>query len=227
MKTIKTVKFIQLGLTIIFDIFFFLILFLNKTFRYTIFINKTLFLICVLLWIFSVGTIAFIVFDIKELLVLEINANELSNEANFDKLTGIPNRHSFDKTLKLYEDSEKINDLGCILFKIANIHSINDSMGREQGDTVIKAFSKILEQVVFKYGSVGRNGGNDYIALVDNASKEIIENIYEEINQELSFYNKNNSSLPIEMESAYMLNSITHFEDISELISAVYMKMGI
>ena len=60
----------------------------------------------------------------------------------------------------------------CITLDITNLKEINRSYGHLRGNDLIREFSLILQTASSGLCFVGRNGGNEFIALFENCSRE-------------------------------------------------------
>jgi len=90
-----------------------------------------------------------------------------------DQLTNIPNRRNFDNQLNL-EWRRAIRDKLPLSFLILDVDMFklyNDTYGHQEGDAVLKAVSKKLEQTVKRSSDfIARWGGEEFVALLPNTS---------------------------------------------------------
>ena len=105
-------------------------------------------------------------------------------QANFDSLTGLPNRFlTLDRLSQLLTEAERNHHHVAVLFlDLDDFKKINDSLGHESGDKLLIDAAHRLSSVVRSVDTVGRLGGDEFIVLlgslshrVDSAS--VIENI--------------------------------------------------
>lgn len=59
---------------------------------------------------------------------------------------------------------------------------------------------------------VGRNGGNEFLMIVNHGSHDTMEYFIESLNQQLKEYNEEHSNAPIQIQYAYILNEEAHAE---------------
>lgn len=99
--------------------------------------------------------------------------------AYHDLLTRLPNNICFSSMLN--ESLEK--GKGAVFFiGIDNLKNINDTLGHEYGDLLLKIASELLKLFVIEYGLVSRFSGDVFAILIHNAeSKEILINISKNI----------------------------------------------
>ncbi len=219
-KRFRTFKTIQLTTAIIFFIVYFLLLFLNPSLRDNIYTNKELFLLCGLLWLFMIYSFVTIFFDLKKLRESIVSEHTLNRKAYLDTLTGIPNRYSCDLIFDTYKDATDIDEIGCALFSISNLSDINEKEGREAGDQALQDFSALLGSVADSYGFVGRNGGNEFIAVLENCTDGYMTQFIKAVEDEIKARGYTYS-----VTSAYVLNHYEKLQHFNELISLVYRKI--
>lgn len=224
MKQFKLVKYIQLGCSILFDFAFFLILFFTPSLRYTVFTDRTLTILCTIMWILCLGTLGFLIFDIQKILELEVTHHELNREAYLDNLTGIPNRNSLDSLFGLSVDSAKLKGMGCGVIELSNLIEINETYGHEQGDDAIQAFCSLFEQVGDRFGFVVRNGGNEYLALFENCTEEIMKSFFCQLKTALKEYNEGHGHISLQIKYAYTLNKEANASSMTDLIGLTYRR---
>ena len=115
--------------------------------------------------------------------------NELREVAEFDSLTGLPNRYCYNEFLKKTVLMEKST---CVfLFDINNLKYTNDTYGHGKGDELIKNASLCIKDCFLD--SFGKNcyriGGDEFVAILDDIKKEDIGNYIEKFNEKQKEYN--------------------------------------
>ena len=217
-------KILQLSLFIILEFFFLLFLVLY-------FINAgealrgpmSIIMACILACFF-VLSIVFLLLDLKHLKRISGFSKQWEQMAYIDK-SGIHNRYSLDLLFQSYSTPESLENVGCCLFTIKNLEEINQKAGREAGDEVIKDFCNILDESGAKYGFVGRNGGNEFIIVLENCTKATMSLIYAAMDKRLHFYNERHPLLPIKINRAFTLNSKENCSSFFGLLTATYAKL--
>lgn len=93
----------------------------------------------------------------------------LSYNAEHDSLTGLKNRESFLSHLKQEFTEASHNDdyIFAIFFLDLNkFKTINDTLGHDIGDELLKTFAKVLQHVVHGRDVVARLGGDEFTILL-------------------------------------------------------------
>ncbi|MFD3157113.1 putative bifunctional diguanylate cyclase/phosphodiesterase [Haloimpatiens sp. FM7330] len=139
---------------------------------------------------------------------LEKSYNELSkayekiqNLAYYDHLTKLPNRLFFTNQLK--HELEK-NHRGTVLFlDLDDFKKINDSLGHNYGDMLLKKISNNLKQYVNQGDVIARFGGDEFLILLP----EVIHHT-EAANIAQTILNMFNSKFKIGKKQVYISASI-------------------
>lgn len=104
-------------------------------------------------------------------------------QANNDYLTGLYNRMKCEKDLKLsIDDAKTKNSSGAVLFMdLDNFKSINDGLGHQYGDKMLKMIAAKLQKIDGIENSCYRVGGDEFIIIIEPAvideSARIIDDI--------------------------------------------------
>lgn len=220
-KGFKLFKMIQLAILVIFAIMFFAYIYFDESLRNSVYTNKSLLTICVFLWAFMIYSIICIILDFFQLEGHIVHDNVLNKAVYTDTLTGIPNRFGCDMIFEEYSGLKDISKLGCAVIKIANLDAINHENGRSAGNVTLVDFSKIIEKVGADYGFVGRNNGNEFLAVIDNCSGSNMSDFFGKLEEEIDAYNKVNQ-ISIEISKTNLLNEEAKAKDFNELIEKLY-----
>jgi diguanylate cyclase (GGDEF)-like protein/PAS domain S-box-containing protein len=91
--------------------------------------------------------------------------------AYYDTLTGLPNRNYFRQYLNEVLTAKK-NETAAVLFlDLDRFKNINDTKGHSVGDLILKKVAQRLENAVKTEGFVSRQGGDEFIILIENSDK--------------------------------------------------------
>jgi len=105
------------------------------------------------------------IFDITEKKRLE---NELSQLADTDELTGLPNRRNGMRKLEiLHEDGKRKKRAYCIaMIDIDHFKQLNDQYGHSNGDLVLREFADLTKRTLRSGDVCFRYGGEEFITLL-------------------------------------------------------------
>ncbi|MDH5516995.1 MAG: EAL domain-containing protein [Gammaproteobacteria bacterium] len=95
---------------------------------------------------------------------------ELEYLAYYDVLTGLPNRSLLIERIRQATMKAKRNDsLFALLFvDLDRFKSINDSLGHDFGDQLIKEVAQRIKSLLRESDTVARNGGDEFVILIEN-----------------------------------------------------------
>ena len=101
---------------------------------------------------------------------LERLADEFRHRAFHDSLTGLPNRALlYEKFPKSISHAKRVNKkIALILIDLDNFKTINDTMGHDFGDELLKIFAERLTDNLRGEDLVCRLGGDEFIVLAED-----------------------------------------------------------
>lgn len=104
-----------------------------------------------------------------------------------DFLTGLNNRRYFFMTgEKLYASAKRESlSLVCAMFDIDFFKKVNDSLGHEAGDLVLKQVAKIMQKKMRTTDIVARIGGEEFCILAANMDPKEAHRIFNELRQQV------------------------------------------
>ena len=120
----------------------------------------------------------------REISERETNEEQLSRLANFDGLTGLPNRTLFRDRLKqaLARSLGSSRQLALMFLDVDRFKIINDSLGHDVGDQLLVAMSSVLANCLRESDSIARNdrpsvvgevfrlGGDEFMILAEDVN---------------------------------------------------------
>lgn len=109
---------------------------------------------------------------------------KLQQSMDKDYLTQIYNRQGFEKKAENYLKKHPKEDCVGILIDIDDFKYINDLYGHSIGDEVLKHLSARLVSELPENSIVGRNGGDEFSALIENTKGTDIEPILQKLTAE-------------------------------------------
>jgi diguanylate cyclase (GGDEF)-like protein len=106
----------------------------------------------------------------------ELQQSELQLEriAYFDELTQLPNRREFKVRLDqlLASGPSRSNSFAVLLIDLDRFKQVNDTLGHEAGDQLLREVADRLRQSVPEQGTVARLGGDEFVVLVPGLSEK-------------------------------------------------------
>jgi len=105
-------------------------------------------------------------------IVRDISERKMAEEkilylANYDSLTGIPNRaYLMDRLNLILEDANKDNfKFALMLFDIDKFKKINDVYGHTCGDIVLRNIAQIIRNTISEVDFIARLGGDEFVII--------------------------------------------------------------
>ncbi|MBR0092775.1 MAG: EAL domain-containing protein [Lachnospiraceae bacterium] len=122
------------------------------------------------------------IYDITEKKVYQ---KRIEQQAYTDFLTGLYNRMRFERDLtKQLEDAKRMGTKGALMYiDLDDFKHINDGLGHQYGDILLKTISKAMSAVEGLEGSCYRMGGDEFVAIVRSEQYHRLEMILEDIQE--------------------------------------------
>ncbi|CAG4889095.1 cyclic di-GMP phosphodiesterase [Paraburkholderia saeva] len=110
----------------------------------------------------------------------------LSELANTDSLTGLPNRNAIqDQIREAIESSKEGESVGILFLDLDNFKKVNDHYGHVFGDRLIQDVSSAIRGCLDARDTLARLGGDEFIVLSVDASRTALEETAERILERL------------------------------------------
>jgi len=95
---------------------------------------------------------------------------DLFERASSDSLTGLSNRRVFENRIHSMMDSARRyqNPLTMVSMDLDRFKEINDNLGHQRGDEVLKAVAEVLKRAVRSTDLLVRMGGDEFLLVLDN-----------------------------------------------------------
>ncbi|MBP6986465.1 MAG: EAL domain-containing protein [Alphaproteobacteria bacterium] len=100
-----------------------------------------------------------------------VNMEEkLEYQATHDQLTGLPNRTLLRDRIQssIYRSGRKGTHVGVLFFDLDRFKLINDSLGHEAGDELLKGISTRLSSMTRASDTISRLGGDEFVVVVSD-----------------------------------------------------------
>ena len=130
----------------------------------------------------------------EQLRTTQETLNKVSILATTDSLTNLCNRrHIMEKFDKMILEAQASNQhIGLIMLDIDHFKVVNDTLGHQAGDVVLKEVSHILKENAREIDAVGRIGGEEFLILCKNSDIEtlsfVAERLRKKVEEKVIFY---------------------------------------
>lgn len=139
------------------------------------------------------------------------------SQAKIDPLTRLGNRIAYDEYLASLERKSNIV-LAVINIDLDGFKIINDVLGHHEGDKVLRVFARQLEEVFEGKGVSIRLGGDEFIVLVNENRRDIVEKYIETLTNNINKYNET-GDIPCHIKFSYGMDIFNStYNSIHELI---------
>lgn len=96
-------------------------------------------------------------------------AERLAWAANYDSLTGLPNRAFFHEALGEAISRNKPGfRLALMLLDLDHFKQVNDTLGHDAGDAVLTTFARRLTEAIDGTATIARLGGDEFAVMIEN-----------------------------------------------------------
>lgn len=101
-----------------------------------------------------------------------------------DALTGCNSRAAIDLVMhKLQND--RSHDIAIVYMDLNKFKFVNDTYGHDKGDELLCIFSDVINSILGKSGLVGRMGGDEFICIMLDTTKDEFDIIWKKVEEEL------------------------------------------
>ncbi len=174
------------------------------------------------IFILVVTVIASTTDEFVELLELGIKAGKIGKIAFTDANTGLGNPAAFkNKFEELDMTKGNYSYIGIIQFDVNNLKIINDTLGHEMGDLLIKNAAEIIEESFGAIGSCYRVGGDEFVAITTyNHAPLVCEDAILKFEAAIERFNRDpdrHFDLRIAYGVAYYQNDSRMFQSLKEV----------
>ncbi|MBI44161.1 MAG: diguanylate cyclase [Oceanospirillales bacterium] len=112
----------------------------------------------------------------SDITALKNHARELSRAANYDELTGLPNRQQLEARLRVARQHARRQEtsLAVCYLDVDGFRDYNNQLGRPFGDRLLRTLAERLTRSLRSGDTVSRIGGDEFVILLQNDQGEAV-----------------------------------------------------
>lgn len=151
----------------------------------------------------------------------------LQKKVYLDEATGLPNKNKCEEILNETEPI-LVNELVAMcVFDLNNLRTINNNLGHDKGDEYIRSFAIQLREAVPEEFFAGRDGGDEFIAVLKGLDHEGVRKCLQNIRNQATEYSRQHPEMPISYAAGYALSSDFEGSTMRELFRLADKNMYI
>lgn len=142
---------------------------------------------------------------------IEEQNKKLKEQSIKDPLTSLYNRRHFYPYVKekLVQAQQESVSISLILIDFNNFKNINDQLGHQEGDQVLKSFANLLLTIRENFDGAFRFGGDEFVLVIPGCREETAEEIATKLNQDIKTLHKVASI-------SYGVVELSNFEELND-----------
>lgn len=141
----------------------------------------------------------------EELRERKIYEKKLHYIGSHDAMTGLLNRRSLEEELQRL-DRRTSGSVGILVCDVDGLKLLNDTFGHSEGDRLLLTVSEILRESVPEPGLLFRAGGDEFVAILQEAGREDMEAVYRRIQRQMQSRNESDPSRLISLSVGYAVS---------------------
>jgi len=138
-------------------------------------------------------------------------ANELQTLSEIDEMTGVYNRNKYLSMIA--DDYAKEDKVAVIFWDINYLKTVNDTMGHEHGDALIKIVASAIQKISNQFDNAYRIGGDEFVMIMRGGDEKAVKKKLAEWKAEMS-KTDGIENVPISASYGYAYGKGTELENI-------------
>ena len=122
-----------------------------------------------------------------------------------DALTGLYNRAYFEEAMERLQVENGL--IGLVVCDVDGLKLVNDTLGHHTGDQLLIAAAQVIKECFRHNDVVTRIGGDEFVILLPNTNRTIIENVSDRIQEAAARFNSQNPEFPLSLSVGYAIGN--------------------
>lgn len=143
--------------------------------------------------------------------------NQLERISRHDHLTGLANRYALHErfNIEIEASAQSKQGFSIIMLDVDYFKKINDQYGHDIGDEIIKEFARLLRSMVRENDLVGRWGGEEFLILCSQTTRNGAFQLAEQVRQQVQNYT---FAIAQQITASFGISEYRHGETIGDTI---------
>ena len=173
------------------------------------------------------GLIIIIAIELVKALCYAAQNRILQSKVYLDEATGLPNKNKCEEILNKPKSLTTEDAVAVCVFDLNNLRTINNNLGHDKGDEYIRSFAIQLREAVPEEFFAGRDGGDEFIAVLKGLDHEGVRKCLQNIRNQAAEYSRQHPEMPISYAAGYALSSDFEGSTMRELFRLADKNMYI
>ena len=167
-------------------------------------------------------------FNIKSLIIRERNfasANKFDKGFETDSVTGVySKRYLTEEAEAILSATNELDPCGVAILDIDDFKKINDELGNDNGDDVLRTLGSVLQGYIDEDTIIGRYGGDTFVIIFENGAREENLDALNRIRKEFARKKYSFTKEPVTISGGYSWFDVTMdlkgaLEEVEEALS--------